>query len=315
MKKSLLKITTILCALVFLFAVLPIAASGVGGAPVKVKATDLQAMNFMQLTNRGGMPPQFQDTGYNTLAYSIVLEGKKVATGVGSNDDAWDFTLYVYFNEEIYRTGIEPIFQYTPTSVTQEIVKGTEKGVLLFWTGDPDDEDPERQAAKKQEQKKNSLDQLNNLAGLPKGAVPPVPENIPFPQTMYLADFTITGNGYLGGATRDGWILCTVTGSRDVAEHTEPEFRGTLIYNVQLKVDDMGYATATITFTCSMGHGHQWKLEGYLGISQPQKPKKPPTPPKPPKKPDDDDLAPLDTDPDDLAPLDTEPDDLAPLVP
>jgi hypothetical protein len=114
MKKFFLKATSTLCVITLLFTLLPTAASGAGGAsPLTVGGTDIRTFNYMYLENRGNAPPKFQDTGYNTHSFSVVLEGKKIATGVGSNDDAWDFTMYINYIEDIYSS---PVPGYTRIS-------------------------------------------------------------------------------------------------------------------------------------------------------------------------------------------------------
>lgn len=309
MKKRLLRAVTVLCAMMLLFMTLPLTASGAGGeVPLKIKGTDVTEMKFMRLTNRGDMPPRryTHPLGYYTTY--IVLEGKKVATGVGSMDDGWDFTLYVNFYAFQDKIGLEPTFKFTESRITHELVNGTEKGVLVYYTGEPGSDDPEEQAAAEQKNKNDTKDEIRKVAGMPKDEALSEMEAAPVPiaQTVYLADFTITGNGTLGVDSHDGKL--SSPGGSTVSEMDKPQFAGKLIYNVALKVDDFGYATAVITLTDALGHPHKWTLEGYMGAEQPQKPKKPPKP----KPKEDDPLAPdkwpeIWPPEDDLAPVNPKP--------
>jgi hypothetical protein len=251
----------------------------------------------MRLVNRGDAPPQKQDFGLGYYTTYITLEGKKVATGVGSMDDGWDFTLYVNYYNTQNKTGGEPLAKFTKARITHELVNGKENGVLLYYTGEPGSDDPQQQAAAEQESKQNSREEIKKIAGLPKSEALPEIEatKVPFPETVYLADFTITAGGRLGAISHDGYAQGPGGGGK--AEKDKPEYVGKLIYNVQLQVDDMGYATAVITLTDALGYPHTWRLEGFMGKEQPKKP------PKKPQQHGDDCLCPVGTHDDDLAPV------------
>ena len=317
MRKSLMKISAFLCVFSLLFSLHLLPASGAGaGKPLKLKATDIQAMNYMQLTNRGNMPPQFQDTGYNKYTTIIALQGKKRAVGVGSNDDVWDFLLDVDAMEVIYKTGGEPFITVEVNPTTEELVTGRERGVLLYWTGDPDDEDPEEQARQKQGKKQDSLDKIKRASDMSKDEFEKERDDlkVPFPETVYMADFSIVAHGMSGPGTQGGYI--NVGGQYGGSEAPDPQYYGKITYNVQLTVDDMGYAKAVINFTDCNGYPRMWTLEGFIGTSK----NKPPKKPEPKKEDPDDDLAPL-TNPDGslVTPNDSKKppgwdDDLAPLT-
>jgi len=273
-------------------------ASGVGGGrDLRIPPTDpTRSPDFVRLTNRGNAPPQTYNYALGYQTTFIVLEGKKVATDIGasSDADAWDFTLNVNYLHHQDKTGTEPYISFAWPRVTHEIAKGTEKAVLLYRTDGRENEDPLEEAARRQEQQKNINEAIRRVARLPKDDAlrQMETERTPFPQTAYIADFTITGNGYLSDQTHDGKIR-DFWGAETMSEHDDGQFVGTLIYKVSLTIDDMDYARAVITFTDSNGYPRQWTLEGYMGVAQPQKP---PQRPKPPEKPDidyDDPFAPM----------------------
>jgi len=275
------KLLSALCVFALLLTLLPPPA--IAAAPLTINPADPgKELNMVRMTNRSNMPPQYQSSEYHYTTDSIILEGKKVATGINSDADAWDFTLYINHMFNQFYLG-DPTYKFALTfpRITHEIARGEEKAVLLYNTGDP--QTPEEAAQAQQERQQSTLSLIQKIADLPKAEAMAEMEvvEVPYPQTAYMADFTITGNGYMTGDSMDGTIQ-TPSGA-ETAEKDEPMYAGTLIYNVSLTIDDMGYARATINFTDALGFGHSWVVEGFLGTAQPQKPPKPPKPKKPPE--------------------------------
>jgi len=326
MKKTLLKVIAVLCVYSILFSSLPLIASGTGGRDLRIPPADpTRSPDFVRLTNRGNAPPQFYESFIGFNSQFVVLEGRRAATGIGSSSDAdaWDFTFYIN-NLHVLENRLDGAEQILP-QITHEVVNGTEKAVLLYRMGDS--EDPLEEAAKRQEQQKHLNDAIRRIAGLPKDDAlrQMETERVPFPQTAYMADFTIKGNGSLTGSCQDG--VSEAYGMQITHPHEPPQYVGAITYHVALTIDGMDYARAVVTFSDSAyGLNHTWVLEGHLGVAQPQKP---PQRPKPPKKPEidwDDPFAPMrpkdppEIDPNDpFAPLDTrnpqppEPDPFAPM--
>ena len=131
-----------------------------------------------------------------------------------------------------------------------------------------------------------------------------------------MADFEFTGSGAQTSSCQD-----RIGEAYGIQQSNPPEpaqYGGAIVYHVVLTVDDLGCATANVTFSDICGMIHPWLLEGFWGTAQPQKS---PRPPKPPKKDDAWELVPPE-DYDDLRLLDPDLpkdpnnyDDLRPLEP
>ena len=262
---------------------------------------------MIRLTNVGGSPPQMytSSVGYNT--HFVVLEGRKTATGIDSDADAWDFTLYIN-NLHVMDKRLDTATQVQP-KISHEIVRGTEESVLVYRLNDSGN--PQNDAAARQQHNQSTIETIRRIAELPKAEAMREMDalEVPFPQTAYMADFELTGYGAQTSSCQDG--VYEIYGIQTSNPPEPAQYGGAIVYHVVLTVDDLGYATANVTFFDIYGMTHPWVLEGFLGTAQPQKPPKPPKPPKPnddwefiPPEDYDDTFVP----PDDYLPPKTDPD-------
>lgn len=282
MKKRLQRIATILCVFAFLFTLLPMTASGAGGGtPLKVNPAQAKPKTYMSLKNTGSMPPRYQDTGYIQYLHLISLEGKKAADGT------WDFDFNILFSNEQTLCGGEPNFYFLKPRITDEVVSGTKKGVII---NRDDDEDVGKDANDQQNNNNDQIDEIKKISEYDKDkAIEEIKKaNSTDPQTVYTAEFTITGNGSLMATSHDGIAAERIHGSQTVSEKDRPIYAGAIQYNVKLTINDRNYAKASISFTDSTGVPRKWELEGYISAGKPKKPKKPPKPK--PKNPLDSDF-------------------------
>jgi len=266
MKKSFIKLfSLIFCALFLSVTVLAAASGGTGTLAVSVKATVVHEPPYYVHIEKNF------STNTSAMAFTgkLIIDGKKDTAASGDHvvGDGWTFS--VYFDLGVKQTTAPNVTLAQPW-FSHQIVTGTKDVTVTDNAGKTDE--PKNifdQYADKQAKKQATIDKINQwLAMTPEQVQAAMQseldkQNIPKPKTLYKASFTVPCEGGYAPDCADGIIKAggqtiqyPYTSSHDYVGHVDMK--------VALTVDELDYVKATVDTTTVTGHAVHWDLEGYF---------------------------------------------------